>query len=67
VVEMDAQAVTARLREVARLLAARGFVKKGIDMSPAAVTARLRTLGALCDMCRRLTALGPRLRPLKRE
>jgi hypothetical protein len=47
-------AVTARLQHVARLLADRGFVAKGVDMSPRAITARLQTLGALSDMCRRL-------------
>lgn len=62
--DMSASAVTARLREVSRLLAERGFVSKGVDMSREAVTARLRTLGALSDMCRRLVEVGPRLGPL---
>jgi hypothetical protein len=62
VVDMGAAAVTARLREVARLLAERGRVAKGVDMSPAQVTARLRTLGALSDMCRRLVEVGAPLR-----
>ena len=54
--------VTARLREVARLLAERGMLNKAVDMSASAVTARLRVLGSLSDMCRRLKAVGPRLR-----
>jgi hypothetical protein len=53
--------VSARLRQMARLLADRGFVNKGVDMSASAVTARLRVLGALSDMCRRLKAVGSRL------
>jgi hypothetical protein len=47
-------AVSARLRTVAELLSARGFVPKGVDMSAAAVTLRLRTLATLSDMCARL-------------
>jgi hypothetical protein len=62
VVDMRAPAVTARLREVGRLLAERGLVPKGVDMSPAQVTARLKTLGALSDMCRRLVRAGVGLR-----
>lgn len=62
-VDLASQAVvTFRLRELARLLDARGFVTKGVDMSSAAVTARLRMLGALSDMCRRLVKVGERLR-----
>lgn len=53
-VDMRTPAVTARLREMARLLAERGFVDKGVDMSRAAVTARLKTLSALSTMCLRL-------------
>jgi hypothetical protein len=63
VVDMSARAVTARLREAARLLSGRGFVKKGVDMSASAITARLRAQGALSDMCRRLGPLRSRLRP----
>jgi hypothetical protein len=59
---MGATAVTARLREMARRLEARGFVEKGVDMSAAAVTGRLRVMASLSDMCRRLAAVGPRLR-----
>lgn len=39
---------------LAELLQARGFVPKGIGMSPTAVTARLRAMAALSDMCARL-------------
>ncbi len=53
-VDMRAQAITSRLREAARLLAERGFVDKGIDMSRAAVTDRLKTMSALSSMCLRL-------------
>jgi hypothetical protein len=51
---MRAPAVTARLREMARLLSERGLRPKGVDMSPASVTSRLRSLGTLSDACRRL-------------
>jgi hypothetical protein len=51
---MRAPAVTSRLREMARLLAERGFVDKGVDMSRVAVTDRLKTLSALSAMCLRL-------------
>ena len=55
---MGPAAVTTRLREIARQREARGFVAKGVEMSVSAVTARLRTLGALSDMCLRLVAVG---------
>jgi hypothetical protein len=55
---MEAEAVTARLRTIGLLLEARGFVAKGVDMSPAAVTRRLAAQGALSDMCRALGAIG---------
>jgi hypothetical protein len=54
VVDMRPEAITARLRTVARLLAERGFVDKGVDMSCAAVTGRLKTMSALSSMCSRL-------------
>jgi hypothetical protein len=60
---MRPEAVTARLHEMARLFAEHGFVSKGVDMSSAAVTSRLRTMASLSDLCRRLVAVGPRLRP----
>ena len=53
-VDMRATAVTARLREMARLLAERGFVDRGVDMSRDAVTERLKTMSALSTMCLRL-------------
>jgi hypothetical protein len=61
-VDMTAAAVTDRLRGMSRQLEARGFIVKGPDMSPTAITQRLRALGSLSDMCRRLAAVGPRLR-----
>jgi hypothetical protein len=61
-VDMRAEAVTSRLREMARRLEARGFVAKGVDMSGSAVSARLRAMASLSDMCRRLAPLGARLR-----
>lgn len=61
-VDMSAEAVTDRLREIERLRAARGSHRKGVDMSAEAVTARLRTLGSLSDMCLRLVKIGEPLR-----
>ncbi len=58
---MSSAGVTARLHEVGRLLRVRGFVRKGVDMGAAAVTGRLKTQGALSDMCRRLGVVGRRL------
>lgn len=63
---MCAGAVTARLRQVSRLLAERGMTKKGVDMSTQAVSGRLRTLGALSDMCRRLAEAGRSLPATRR-
>jgi hypothetical protein len=62
VVDFGAGAITARLRALSRLLAERGFVSKQVDMSTAALTARVRTMASLSDMCRRLGAVGTRLR-----
>jgi len=59
---MSREAVSARLHEMARLFAQRGFVSKGVDMSNAAVSARLRTMASLSDLCRRLAPIGQRLR-----
>ena len=53
-VDMSARAVTERLLEVSRQQGARERPPKAVDMARAAVTARLSTLGALSDMCRRL-------------
>ena len=60
-VDMHREAITARLREMARLSAERGLVGKGVDMSSAAVSARLRTMASLSDLCRRLAPIGQRL------
>jgi hypothetical protein len=62
---MRAPAITARLRELSRLLVARGFVSKQVDMSTAAVTSRVRTMASLSDMCCRLGAIGAQLRPIE--
>jgi hypothetical protein len=51
---MSREAVSARLRAVARLLEERGFASKGVDMSSAAVTSRLQSMAALSTMCLRL-------------
>jgi hypothetical protein len=51
---MSRDAVSARLRAVARLLEERGFASKGVDMSRAAVTSRLQSMAALSSMCLRL-------------
>ena len=62
-VDMSREAVSARLREMARLFAQRGFVSKSVDMSSAAVSARLRTMASLSELCRRLAPVGQRLHP----
>jgi hypothetical protein len=54
VVDMSAAAVTARLVSMAKLLRARGFVCKGVGMSPTEVTGRLRAMAELSSMCQRL-------------
>ena len=53
-VDMGREAVSARLRDLARLLDERGFLNKGIDMSRTAVTFRLQSMAALSNMCLRL-------------
>ena len=53
-VDMSREAVSARLRTMARLLEERGFTCKGVDMSRTAVTLRLQTMAALSTMCLRL-------------
>lgn len=60
-VDLGPGAITARLRELSRLLQARGFVSKQVDMSAAAVTKRVETMASLSDMCRRLAPVGERL------
>jgi hypothetical protein len=54
VVDMRREAVSARLRDVARQLNERGFLNKGVDMSRSAVTFRLQSMAALSTMCLRL-------------
>jgi hypothetical protein len=58
---MSREAISARLHEMARLSAERGLVGKGVDMSSVAISARLRTMASLSDMCRRLAPIGERL------
>ena len=57
-VDMCPAAVTERLQRVSELLARRGWIRKGAEMSPEALTARLKVLGALSDMCRKLQVVG---------
>jgi hypothetical protein len=58
VVDMSPIAVTGRLKEVSELWAQRGGVRDGADMSPEALSTRLKALGALSDMCRKLRRIG---------
>ena len=53
-VDMSREAVSERLRVMARLLGERGITSKGVDMSRAAVTRRLQSMAALSTMCLRL-------------
>lgn len=57
-VDMDPAAITDRLRHVAQLLREKGWSKKGVDLSSSAVSERLRTMGSLSDLCRRLMLVG---------
>ena len=66
-VDYSAEAVTARLQEVAQALARRGFAIKGTDMSSVAIQSRLMILAALSDMSWRLVQVGQGLRPGRRE
>ena len=61
-VDMSAAAVSARLERMAEASRLRGRPWAAIDMSLEAVSARLTALGALCDMCLQLRALGKRAR-----
>jgi hypothetical protein len=61
VVDMSKSAVTSRLREVSRLLRESGFRSKATVMTKVAVTTRLKTMGALSDLCRRLGRVGEQL------
>jgi hypothetical protein len=54
------EAIRNRLLAVARALEERGWVQKGADMSPPAISARIRILASLSDMCRRLGRVGVR-------
>jgi hypothetical protein len=51
---MSREAISARLRDMARLLDERGFASKGVDISRTAVTLRLQSMAALSTMCLRL-------------
>jgi Trp operon repressor len=59
--DMSVQAITARLRLASELvsnLVPERRLETKLEMSPAAVTRRLRQCAALLDGCRRLGALG---------
>jgi hypothetical protein len=60
---MTGEAVGARLRQWSLLSQTAGPRTHQLDMSAAAITARLRVLGGLSDMCLRLGAVGRALRP----
>jgi hypothetical protein len=54
-VAMTPDAVGARLLEVARRSAVEPSpMRRGVDMTPAAVTARLRDMAAITELCRAL-------------
>ncbi|MBX3228798.1 MAG: hypothetical protein KIT84_39705 [Labilithrix sp.] len=56
---MTAEAITARLRELARLSAAGPSpMQRGVDMSAAAIAARLRELSDVSALCAKLEAIG---------
>ncbi|MDQ3262185.1 MAG: hypothetical protein M3Y59_00780 [Myxococcota bacterium] len=55
--ELTPEAITQRLRELARL-SAQAHRRPTVDMSGAGVTARLRELGELSDFCSELMRLG---------
>jgi hypothetical protein len=55
-VDYSPAAVTARLREAARLFAETPWDSPRIDMSPAALTRRLNEVSALVELYRRLGA-----------
>jgi len=57
-VSYDPRAVSARLREAARLSDLRAGAARKVDMSAAAVTARLRQQSALRTACLRWELLG---------
>jgi hypothetical protein len=67
VVDMSREAISARLRDMARLLDERGFASKGVDMSRSAVTLRLQSMAALSTMCLRLGKATITSRVDKRE
>jgi hypothetical protein len=60
---MGADAVGARLRQWSLLSQTLGPRPPQIDMSEDAIAARLRVLGSLSDMCRRLGVVGRALQP----
>ena len=59
---MSPSAITARLLQLGLLRRPGTAVTPAVDMSCAAVTARLRVMGSLADMCLRLGAVGVALR-----
>ncbi|MBN2496070.1 MAG: hypothetical protein JXR96_15865 [Deltaproteobacteria bacterium] len=60
--DMSPSAVTARLREIARLRAAR-LESHEVDMSPKAVTRRLKEISRLRDFCLKLARSCKTARP----
>jgi hypothetical protein len=60
-VDMSLAAITARLRlasELASDLAPERRLETKLEMTPAAITVRLRECAALLEACRKLEALG---------
>lgn len=60
-VDMTAEAITARLRELAELSRGGGR-PQAVDMSGAAISARLRECSDLSQLCAKLGELGRGLR-----
>jgi hypothetical protein len=56
--DLGVQAVTERLQRMSALSAERGFIVKGPAMDAESVTARLRLMSSLADMCFRLAEVG---------
>ncbi|MCG5053841.1 MAG: hypothetical protein KA712_12830 [Myxococcales bacterium] len=57
---MSAKAVTERLRAMSAMQQQRGFVMKGVDMTAAAITSRLKMQSALTRLCLALAKSQPR-------
>ncbi|MCG5052852.1 MAG: hypothetical protein KA712_07815 [Myxococcales bacterium] len=57
---MSPSAITERLKSMAAAQRHRGYVAKGVDMSPAAISSRLKMQSQLTNVCLRLGQLRPR-------